>query len=1036
MPTVGVTDSTINTSIYYTTDGSVPSQTSQLYSSSTGIIMPASGTVNAVAIDSAGNTSAVATASYTVTLPAAPAPTMDPGPAAYTAAQSVTITDSSAGASIYYTTDGSTPTTSSTLYTVPVIMSGSGTLSAIAVMPPQYGYSQSAVGGGAYTILLPPSFSLAAGLYTTAQQLSITEATVGASIFYTTDGTIPTTSSTPYTAPITISSSETVNAIATIQASGSGGNLTTANVSAHYVIRPPGTSIVQSGTEPVAGASIQLYTVGTNGYASPATPLLQSPVVSDSNGLFSISGQYTCTPGSYLYLTASGGTVGGSTASNPSLTLAATIGLCDQLTSTTSFTLTEETTVATAYALAQFAQGTTFGVSQSSQPGSGSTAPANNFATSSTNSVGMANAMAISRILADPYLGTSPGNNSNGSAQPEWWQVNLIANILSGCVRSTGGVAGDGTACGTLFANVQGANATAPADTLQAALDLALSPASSSASIANLYALIPAGAPYTPYPTSASAVTDFSVAIQYSPVGVGNLAILKQPSGISIDSLGNAWIGNVPHSASTSTTNPGASFLAELTPTGVPIQAGSTAGNYLINSYTLNGTSTAMSGQVWLNSKTYTLDGMLVPELDTTNNVWFNDRQNKVMAEVIGSGTTYSNNLAYNNGGSAGTVGHQVPQSTNPSNPSYPLATYVDGKNNVWFDVAQYPMVTGSNNCGPGFNPSGSIGSGGRAVYVNEDPTSVYSSKADNMLATTATGYIVVDPDINDKVGTGTNLTEIAGAPFVWILGYESPAYTIVQGYTGVATAPTAYQYPGCDTPITAIGIIADSAAGDKTANPGHSSSPITNIPNPNLSGDFFKFLSLPEDYVFDKFGNLWIANGGQINTTTTAASEIMSSISKVTPNYGATWSSSSTSNFKFSVFHNAAGMIDGSTVTGYPSYLTTDGSGNVWFAMSNSSYLNELTNNGTALSPNGAATSNAGFAGSLCVLCTFNGTQKTYQRPTSAINRPAVDQSGNVWVPVSGVGSTYVDLVVGIATPRSNPDSLGLKNNNFASEP
>ena len=141
---------------------------------------------------------------------------------------------------------------------------------------------------------------------------------------------------------------------------------------------------------------------------------------------------------------------------------------------------------------------------------------------------------------------------------------------------------------------------------------------------------------------------------------------------------------------------------------------------------------------------------------------------------------------------------------------------------------------------------------------------------------------------------------------------------------------------------------------------------------------------------------------------------------------------------FAFSVYHNVAGMYDGSTVTDYPQFLTTDGGGNVWFSMSANAYVNAISNSGAAISPAGAtANSTAGFTGSVCANCTFQGMTQTYQRSNSlSISRPAVDQSGNVWVPVSGVGSTYVDLLVGIATPKVNPDSLGLKNGTFGSQP
>jgi len=1044
IPALTITDATPGAAIYFTIDGSIPTVSSNLYSSSTPLTVSQSETVNVIAVNPTGSgPSAVASASYTINLPPAPTPVLTPAARGYTAAQSVTITDTAPGATIYYTTNGTTPTTSSTPYTgTPIIVTSSETLNAVAISQ-GYGYGYSAVGGGAYTILVQPTLSLAAGTYTTTQQVALSDTTTGASIYYTTNGTTPTISSTPYTGAITVSATEIITVIAAVTVPG-GGTVTTSPVSATYIIHPPGTSSVLSGTivsgQPVVGASVQLYAVGTTGYTSAATSLLASPLMTDSTGSFNLSGKYTCTPGTYLYLTASGGATSAGKGANDNLTLAALAGLCDNLTSASSFVLNEETTVAAAYALAQFSGGTSFGHTQLSQTGSLSSAPADNFATSATNITGLANAMAIDEILVSA-TGSSPGTNSNASATPEWWQLNLIADMLSACVNSAGGNAGNSSPCGTLFGNVGG---TAPADTLQAALDLALHPTLTSTNIANLYGLLSSSSPFTPYSASAAAITDFSVGIEYAPVS-GPTSLLSQPSGMAIDSLGNAWISSVPHSSSSSSTAPsGLSTLVELTPTGVPIQAGATAGSYLVNSYLESGTSTAtpMSGQVWLNGSNYQLTGLLVPSIDTTNNVWFNDRQKGVIAEVTGSGTSYSNSLSYSNGGNASVVGIAIPTAANPP---IPISTYVDGNNNVWFNMTN---VDRPSSCGSGFaTDSGANVDGGMGVFLNESASNVYTAKTDNIIGIGNVAYIVVDPNVNDVTVLGSTTTPIMGAPFVWTLGNNSTGSGTLSGtnveanlidmsFTGTpASGNSNGAFTSCNTPLSAIGVVPDPGTADTTNVAGHTSSTIPDIPNPALSGDYLHFMAIPQDWSFDKFGNLWIANKSWVNTTTTLSSQILSSLTKLTPAYGSALNTSSTSNFTFSIIHNVAGLVDGSTITNYPQYLTTDGAGNVWFALSNSPYLNAVSNTGTALSPNGASTTTAGFAGSICT-CTFNGSAQTYQRPTLTINRPAVDLSGNVWVPVSGVGSTYVDLLVGIAAPRVTPDSLGLKNSTFASQP
>jgi hypothetical protein len=81
-------------------------------------------------------------------------PAFSPGSGTYSPVQSVTISDATTGAAIYYTTNGSTPTTSSTKYSGAITVSSSETLNAIALAT---GDAQSAVASAAYTIAAAPS---------------------------------------------------------------------------------------------------------------------------------------------------------------------------------------------------------------------------------------------------------------------------------------------------------------------------------------------------------------------------------------------------------------------------------------------------------------------------------------------------------------------------------------------------------------------------------------------------------------------------------------------------------------------------------------------------------------------------------------------------------------------------------------------------------------------------------------------------------------------------------------------------------------
>ena len=131
-------------------------------------------------------------------------PAFSPAPGTYTTSTVVTISTATSGCDIRYTTNGTTPSsTVGTVYSSPVSITATSTLQAIAY---ENGYSNSTVASGVYTIqCATPTFSPAAGSYNSAQTVTISTTTGGATIRYTTNGTTPSsTVGTVYSSAVSI----------------------------------------------------------------------------------------------------------------------------------------------------------------------------------------------------------------------------------------------------------------------------------------------------------------------------------------------------------------------------------------------------------------------------------------------------------------------------------------------------------------------------------------------------------------------------------------------------------------------------------------------------------------------------------------------------------------------------------------------------------------------------------------------------------------------------------------------------------------
>ena len=172
---VSITCNTEGSTIHYTTDGSTPTASSTEYAPFS-VTSPT--TVKAIATHATLDNSSVAELAITQVA----TPTIQNN-----GSNAVSITCATEGATIYYTTDGSTPTTGSTLYTTPLTENVSGvTIKAIAVMENMI---PSEIGSGSVTLQCAAPVITRDGMtFTISCSMPI-----DATFYYSLDGSTPTT---------------------------------------------------------------------------------------------------------------------------------------------------------------------------------------------------------------------------------------------------------------------------------------------------------------------------------------------------------------------------------------------------------------------------------------------------------------------------------------------------------------------------------------------------------------------------------------------------------------------------------------------------------------------------------------------------------------------------------------------------------------------------------------------------------------------------------------------------------------------------
>ena len=270
---------------------------------------------------------------------------------------------------------------------------------------------------------------------------------------------------------------------------------------------------VTGGQQPIAGSLIQLYAVGTSGDRSAATPLLVNPVTSSDGssstnqnanpgnannslpaGSFTISADYTCpSQSTQVYLVATGGNPGLTPGTNnPQIALMAILGPCGDLSPSTHINVNELTTVASIAPVTSFIGGYA------------------SLGSASSDASQFSAALSDTRKYTNTTTGTVPGPLLPSGYYASSYEIRALGDILATCIDSSGGVAGGNTPCGKLLQLATPPGGSAPADTIQAAINIVSNP---TANVTSLFKLIPPSPPFQPGLIAAPASWTLSISV-------------------------------------------------------------------------------------------------------------------------------------------------------------------------------------------------------------------------------------------------------------------------------------------------------------------------------------------------------------------------------------------------------------------------------------------------------------------------------------------------------------------------------------------
>lgn len=543
---------------------------------------------------------------------------------------------------------------------------------------------------------------------------------------------------------------------------------------------------VHGGQQPIVGSQVYLLAASTAGYGSKSVSLLTSVpgsttldssggptngfyyVTSGTGGAFSITGDYSCTPNTQVYIYALGGNPGAG--ANSAAGLLAVLGNCPStgnfLTATPYVVVNEVSTIAAAYAFAGFATDAT-------HVASSNTALAK---------IGIQNAFANAANLASLSSGDALATTPAGNGIAPQATVYTLADILASCVNSNGALTGptNPTACYTLFTNATSngtSSGTQPSDTATAAINIAHFPGSNVAALSSLVA-----APFAFGGFLSVQPNDFTLGLQFSGGG------MNAPSFIAIDGSGSAWIANNGASAVTRLSSSGAALSGSTGYTGggmdgvVGVAIDLSGNAWVANDLAAGGSVIKLSsldGSV-LSGTGYTGGGLSVPyaiAIDGSGNAWVTNSDANSVTELTSSGTGATNSPYLAVGGL------DTPQSV-----------ALDGSGNVWITNAGTNTVTELTSAGVAFplSPySGSLNSPSGIALDGSGSAWIPDAGGESVAKFSSSGSPVVGSPFSGNLNQPTGVA-IDGSGNAWTANefggsvtQLSPSGSILSGANG-----------------------------------------------------------------------------------------------------------------------------------------------------------------------------------------------------------------------------------------------------------